>query len=389
MPHLPLATADIARTREPVERATMLPPQAFTSDEVFSWELDQIFRGWVCVGHVSAVDEPGKFVVRELGPDSVVVIGGEEGRPHAFLNVCRHRGARIVEESEGKVRKRLQCPYHAWSYGLDGGLKAAPHMDEVEDFDFSCWGLIPVRLDVVGGLVLIDLSTQASDAREHVGDLVDHLERYRVEHLQRAGERFYEVDANWKGIAENYNECLHCPGVHPELNALSDYRSGEEVTGAGAWCGGSMTLREHAETMAIENGNGHTNGRPPIQGLSEQDARNVLYFALFPNALVSLHPDYFMLHTLWPRSPGHTEVTCEWFFEEETIASAGFDPSDAIDFWDMVNRQDWHVCELTQKGVRTRGYTAGRYSAEEVDVHAFDLMVAERYMQALEGRVPA
>jgi Rieske 2Fe-2S family protein len=144
-----------------------------------------------------------------------------------------------------------------------------------------------------------------------------------------------------------------------------------------------MTLREGASTMALANGNGHTNGRPPIDGLSERDLETVLYFALFPNALVSLHPDYVMLHTLWPREPGRTEVICEWFFEPETISRDDFDGSDAVDFWDMVNRQDWHVCELAQKGVRTRGYTAGRYSAEEVDVHAFDLMVAERYMEAL------
>lgn len=146
-----------------------------------------------------------------------------------------------------------------------------------------------------------------------------------------------------------------------------------------------MTLNEGAETMAM-NGAG---GRPPIKGLAPEETRNVLYFALFPNALVSLHPDYFMLHTLWPRSPGVTEVTCEWFFEPETIAMEGFDPSDAVEFWDMVNRQDWHVCELAQKGIQTRGYVPGRYSTEEADVHAFDQMVAERYMEALRDQVAA
>lgn len=379
---LDLDPGEVARTQAPLERATMLPPPAFVDDDVFAWELENIFRGWVCVGHLSSVDEPGKYVVRELGPDSVVVIGAEDGRPRAFLNVCRHRGARIVEDVEGKVRRRLRCPYHAWSYGLDGSLRAAPHMDGVEDFDFSCWGLIPVRLAVRGGLVLIDLSGDAVEIDEHVGDLLGHLERYRFAALERAGRRSYEVAANWKGIAENYNECLHCPGVHPELNALSDYMSGEEVAGAGRWCGGSMTLREGTTTMAFER-DGHSGGRPPIAGLGDEEVNSVLYFALFPNALVSLHPDYVMLHTLWPRSPGRTDVICEWYFEPATVARPGFDPSDAVDFWDTVNRQDWHVCELTQSGVGTRGYTAGRYSAEEADVHAFDLMVADRYMEAL------
>jgi phenylpropionate dioxygenase-like ring-hydroxylating dioxygenase large terminal subunit len=380
---LDLDPRDIELTMQPLERATMLPPRAFTDPGVFAWELDNLFRGWIYVGHVSAVGEPGRFVTRELGPDSVLVIAGEDGRPRAFLNVCRHRGARIVEETEGSVRKRLRCPYHAWSYGLDGSLRAAPHMDGVDDFEFGCWGLIEVRLEVVGGLVLIDLSGEAPDVDEHIGELRTHLDRYRLERLEPADAREYEVEANWKGITENYNECLHCPGVHPELNALSDYMSGTEALGRGAWCGGSMTLREGASTMALANGNGHTNGRPAIEGLADRDLETVLYLALFPNALVSLHPDYVMLHTLWPRAADRTDVICEWFFEPETIARDDFDGSDAVGFWDMVNRQDWHVCELTQKGVRTRGYSAGRYSAEEVDVHAFDLMVAERYMEAL------
>jgi glycine betaine catabolism A len=393
MPHAPsldLDPRDVALTQQPVERATMLPPSAFVEQGVFDWELDQIFRGWVCAGHVSAVDEAGKFIVRELGTDSVLIVGGEDATPRAFLNVCRHRGARIVTETEGRVRKRLRCPYHSWSYDLRGELRAAPHMDEVEDFDFACTGLLAVRLAVVRGLVLIDLSGDAPDPEDHVGELAAHLERYRLAGLRRAGETSYEVRANWKGIAENYNECLHCPGVHPELNALSHYMSGEDVSGEGLWCGGSMTLREDASTMALE-GAGQTAQRPPIEGLTPEEETKVLYFALFPNALVSLHPDYVMLHTLWPRSPGHTHVTCEWFFEPATIERDDFDPSDAIGFWDMVNRQDWYVCELQQQGVATRNYTAGRYSAEESDVHAFDLMVADRYMETLrsQSEVPA
>ena len=383
---LDLDPRDVARTQQPVTRATMLPPAAFADERVLAWELDQIFRGWICAAHISAVDEPGKFVMRELGSDSVVIICGEDGTPRAFLNVCRHRGARIVEETEGQVRKRLRCPYHAWSYDLQGELRAAPHMDGVEDFDFSCNGLLGVRLAVVGGLVLIDLSGEAPDPVEHIGDLVGHLERYELAELKRGGETEYEVAANWKGIAENYNECLHCPGVHPELNALSHYMSGDEVEGEGGWCGGSMVLREDASTMALEEA-GHSSTRPPIERLPEQEIDKVYYFALFPNALVSLHPDYVMLHTLWPRSAGETYVTCEWFFESATMARDDFDPSDAIGFWDMVNKQDWYVCELTQKGVGTRNYIAGRYSAEESDVHAFDLMVAERYMEALRAEV--
>ena len=142
-------------------------------------------------------------------------------------------------------------------------------MDGVEDFEPSCWGLIPVRVATVGGLVLVDLSGEAPDLAAHVGELAGHLDHYHVEGLARGGRATYEVEANWKSIAENYSECLHCPGVHPELNALSHYMSGEVMEGAGAWCGGSMTLSDGAATMAREGGTEH--GRPPIEGLSGDD----------------------------------------------------------------------------------------------------------------------
>jgi Rieske 2Fe-2S family protein len=161
--------------------------------------------------------------------------------------------------------------------------------------------------------------------------------------------------------------------------------SGEVMEGAGAWCGGSMTLRDGAATMAREGGGEHA--RPPIEGLSGDDLGSVLYFVLFPNSLVSLHPDYVMLHTLWPRAYNRTEVVCEWFFEPATIEADGFDPSDAVGFWDQVNREDWHVCEITQKGMASRAFEPGRYTSEEFDVHEFDVMVADRYMEALAGAV--
>jgi Rieske 2Fe-2S family protein len=382
---LPLSIRDLERTREPLERATMLPGAAFTDPDVLEWELDSLFRGgWVCVGHVDQVRERGDFLMVEIGQESAFVIADDDGRPHAFLNTCRHRGARLVDEPEGRLG-RLQCPYHAWSYGFDGSLRNAPHTDAIEDFDKRCYGLKAVRTAVVEGLVLVDLTGSAPPAEEHVGELAPQLARYRLGELRRARRIVYTVDANWKAIAENYSECLHCPGVHPELNQLSHYMSGETLDGAGAWCGGSMTLRDGAVTMGIDGGH----ARPPIEGLTEEDVRSVLYYVLFPNTLVSLHPDYVMLHTLWPRATDRTEVICEWLFEPATMQAEGFDASDAVEFWDQVNREDWHVCALTQRGMQSRGFEPGRYTSQEDDVHRFDVMVADRYMQAMGASVGA
>jgi Rieske 2Fe-2S family protein len=375
-PVLPLYAAEIERTCLPLEQATQLPGQAFTDHEVFEWERANFFRrGWICAGHVDQVRERGAYLTVEAGGENIFVVGDDDGLPRAFLNTCRHRGARLLLAPEGRAR-RLQCPYHAWSYGFDGALKNAPFTDGLEDFDPACFGLHPVRLAVVEGLVLLDLAGDAPPPQAHIGDLADSLAAYRLPELRRAARIVYDVGANWKAIAENYSECLHCPGVHPELNRLSHYLSGETITGAGLWCGGSMTLADGVETMAVDGGH----GRKPIDGV---DVRSILYFLVFPNTLVSLHPDYVMLHTLWPRSPSRTEVVCEWFFEAQEIAREGFDPSDAVEFWDQVNREDWEVCGLTQLGMESRGFVPGRYTTEEGDVHDFDGMVARRYLEAL------
>jgi Rieske 2Fe-2S family protein len=380
---LPLSIRELERTREPLERATALPGAAFTDPRVLQWELENVFMGgWITVAHADQVRERGAYVMVEIGRESVFVVADDDGAPHAFLNTCRHRGARIMQEPEGKV-PRIQCPYHAWSYAFDGALRSAPHTDSIEDFDRRCYGLKAVRTAVVEGLVLIDLTGSAPPPEEHVGELAPMLARYRLPELRRAQRIAYEVGANWKAIAENYSECLHCPGVHPELNQLSHYLSGDTITGAGAWCGGSMILRDGAPTMGREGGH----ARPPIDGLSDEDVRSVLYFLLFPNTLVSLHPDYVMLHTLWPRAADRTDVVCEWFFEPATMAADDFDPSDAVGFWDQVNREDWHVCTLTQQGMGSRGFEPGRYTSQEHDVHAFDVMVAERYLEALGASV--
>jgi len=373
----PFSAEELEPTLRPLLEASLLPSRAYTDEDVARWERQHLFLGgWVCVGHVSALTERGAYLTFSLGEESLLFIGDGEGNARGFFNVCRHRASRLLTEPEGTTR-RLQCPYHAWSYGFDGSLKNAPHTDELVDFDPACNGLRAIRTEVAGGLVFADVSGVAPPLADHVGSLVEHLDAYRNAELRRGKRIDYDVAANWKAIVENYSECLHCPGVHPELNRLSHYESGEEYEGAGAWCGGSMTLNDGAETMANNGGHGL---RPAIRGLSEKEQRDVLYFALFPNLLVSLHPDYVMVHTLWPRGAGRTEVVCEWFFEPETIARPDFDPSDAIEFWDMVNRQDWHVCELVQRGIGSRGHVPGRYTDNELTVHAFDQLVAEAYL---------
>lgn len=183
----------------------------------------------------------------------------------------------------------------------------------------------------------------------------------------------YDVATNWKLVVQNYNECLHCPTLHPALNKLSHYLSGENEPLRPTYMGGRMDLRPGVDTLTMDG----KCSRQFLPGLSGDDVRRVYYYAIFPNMLLSLHPDYMMVHTLWPIAPDRTINICEWHFHPAELARPDFSPADAVEFWDVTNRQDWHVCELSQAGISSRAYTPGPYSNREDLLHAFDRFILD------------
>ena len=287
----------------------------------------------------------------EVDDEPLLIARGRDGELRAFYNVCRHRGTAVVEEPCGKA-VRFQCPYHAWIYDLEGKLVRAKHTDDLDDFSFEEFGLVPVRMETWQGFVFVNLAPEAPPLVEWLGDLPPHLARFDFSGLRVAHTVTYEVDSNWKFIAENYSECYHCPGIHPQLNKLTPYDLGGDFAPDGPWQGGWMELVENAETMAIDGG--HRDGRPAMAGMTPVDERRIYYYLIWPTTFISIHPDYLLVHRLEPAGADHTRIVCQWLFEPATIAMPGFDPSDAIEFWDLTNRQDWHVCELQQRGTRSR-----------------------------------
>jgi Rieske 2Fe-2S family protein len=374
----PLTAADVAAVRQPLDRARLLPPRVFHDPAVFEYELESWFaRTWLCVGRAEDVAESGSYVLAQVAGESVIVVRDRTGTLRGFSNVCRHRGSTLLDEptADGHL-VRIQCPYHAWVYDLDGSLLRAPHTDLLDEFETTDFGLLPISIAEWQGFIFVNLTGDGPSLSEQMADLSDRLPGHPVGSLRRARKIEYEVAANWKVIAENYSECYHCPGVHPQLNRLSPYDRGHNFESAGPWAGGWMELIDAAETMSTD---GSSHGRPPLSGVSATDERRIYYFVIWPNLLLSLHPDYVMSHQVWPLDAEHSRVVCEWLFEPATMARPDFDPSDAIDFWDLTNRQDWAVCERQQAGTRSRAYVPGRYSLMEDMVHAFDLMVADRY----------
>jgi len=372
-----LTTQEIERVRRPYRAASLLPGRAYHDERFFDFERREWFRrDWMMVGRTAQIADPGSYLVADVDGEPLLIVRGRDDTVRAFFNVCQHRGTAVVEEACG-VAVRFQCPYHAWIYDLEGKLVRARHTEDLEDFALEDFGLRPVRLDQWQGFLFVSLAEEGPALEEQLGDLVDHFARFDVASLRPAASRTYEVDANWKFVAENYSECYHCPGLHPQLNRLTPYDLGADFESHGEWQGGYMELIDSAETMALDGG--HRNGRPPMAGCTLDDERRVTYYLVWPNIFLSIHPDYLLVHTLTPTAVGHTRITCEWLFEPATMARPGFDPKDAVEFWDLTNRQDWHVCELQHRGTASQSWSAGRYSNAEPSVHAFDLMVVDRY----------
>jgi Rieske 2Fe-2S family protein len=377
---VPLSPAEVERElasiRRPLQEASTLPGRFYHDPAIYAQELQTMFsRMWLCVGREEDIEKPGDYLTRTVGDESVVVLRDAGGSVNAFHNVCRHRGSRLLSEPSGSGLKHVQCPYHAWTYGLDGALKVAPHMEDAREFDKPKFGLNRVRLERWDGFLFINFSNEGPGLMEFLGDMGTKFARYGMSGLRRGKRIDYTVATNWKMLAENYSECYHCALIHPELNKVSHYTSGETDLVNQATVGGWMDLRkDEYQTMSLS---GKSN-RPPFKGISPEDHRRIHYYIVYPNMLLSLHPDYVMTHTIWPSGPGRSDIVCEFLFDKDEVARPDFDPSDAVDFWDLTNRQDWHVCELAFQGTQSGGYTKGRLSSLEWMVHIFDNFVADR-----------
>jgi len=356
--------------------AKTLAQQYFVSPEVFAEEQDRIFsKQWVLVGHQNQLAEPGDYFVAEVASESLIIVRDKGGEVHGFYNVCRHRGTRLREDRNGHL-SAIQCPYHAWTYGLDGRLLGAPHMDQVPGFDKADYSLHAVNLALWEGFIFVSLAESPTPLEEWFAPLAGKFSHWNLPKLRSARRIEYDVRANWKLIFENYSECYHCPGVHPALSKLTPYDAAENDLATGPFLGGfmpitkgnSLTMSGSACALAVGD-------------INAEDFHRVFYYSIFPNMLLSMHPDYVMVHQLWPQSPERTRILCDWFFhpdaasvERTGIGDPGYryNPDDAIEFWDMTNKQDWHVCELSQQGIASRSYQPGPYSPRESIPAAWD-----------------
>jgi Rieske 2Fe-2S family protein len=361
--------------------AKTLPQRYFVSPEIFAEEQEKVFsKQWVLVGHQSQIAQAGDYFTAEIAGESLIIVRDKRDAIRGFYNVCRHRGSRLIEQRNGQLSAAIQCPYHAWTYTLDGRLIGAPHMDETPGFNKTDYSLHPVNLELWEGFIFVNLADASAQRGGYLSledwfaPLAEKFSRWNFSALRSAKWIEYDVRANWKLMFQNYSECYHCLGVHPELSKISPYDSSENDLTEGPFLGGFMRINKNKSLTMSGNA-----CALPVGRFGEEDFHLVFYYSIFPNMLLSLHPDYVMVHQLQPQSPERTLILCDWFFNPEAFRHRDFDPDDAIQFWDMINKQDWRVCELSQQGISSRAYAPGPYSARESIPAAWD----EYYLQQM------
>ena len=244
-------------------------------------------------------------------------------------------------------------------------------MEGVPGFRKEDYPLRRAHVALWEGHIFLNLADEPGSLDAQLGTSRDRFRPWGMADLRLGARVVYEIAANWKLIVQNYSECLHCPVIHPAFQKLSHYLESVSEPPSAACLGGWMALREGVETLS-QDGKWR---RACLPGLGTDERRRVYYYAILPNLLLSLHPDYIMTHTLWPRACDRTEVVCEWHFHPNATGQHGFDVNDVVEFWDMTNRQDWHVCELSQLGLKSRAYSPGPYSDREDLLSEFDRMI--------------
>ena len=369
--------------------ARTMPREYYTSSDVLADERARLFpRMWHCAGRVSRLTRPGDFMVREIAGESLLIVrqkerapspslrsrvssatGGEDGELRAFFNVCRHRGTRICRETSGQFPETIQCPYHAWTYGIDGRLIGAPHMQDVAGFDKNAFPLHQAAVAEWEGFVFVNVGDNPEPFEEWFAPMLKRLVRYNIGALQVGHSVTYDVHANWKLVFQNYSECLHCPMIHPELSTVLPYQSGANDLIEGPFLGGYMEITPPNESATLS---GKACGRLVSPTLPADDRHRAYYYTVMPNMLLSIHPDYVNYYIVTPVTADRTMVESEWMFSADNDGASGFNPKDAIDFWDVTNRQDWDIVAQSQLGISSRRYTPGPYSPRESMPAAWD-----------------
>lgn len=366
-----------AGTRLPIEEASPLPPEVYFSQDWYDREIDTIFRtGWLVATREEELPNPGDYVQLNIIGEPLVIIRGDDGEIRALSNSCRHRGSELLTDS-GNCRN-ITCPYHAWTYGLDGALRAAPSMNDALDFNKADHGLPSVRVETWAGFVFINFDADAVPLLTSLGSLVERLAPYRMEEMKVTKKWENRFNANWKIWVENSREGYHVRTVHRE--SLDTFYPGA-VRSAFRPMGEPMVWA----CSSSDNENGLYVPRnatlPFVVGLSEEDRETTHFMIHYPHLLLNVPPDRITFHQYFPEGPEWTRIVSWCCFPQSTIDLPNFE-TDADERYypsmDLFLAEDKGICEVVQRGLRGRLPSLARYSpSEERTVHEFSNYVLD------------
>jgi Rieske 2Fe-2S family protein len=366
--------------------STTLERDSYVSPAVLREERERIFaREWNCVGRAAVLAEPGSFITRTIAGDSLLILRDRSGTVRAFFNVCRHRGTRLCTAESGRLGESIQGPYHAWTYATEGRLIGAPHMQDVAGFDKTRYPLHAAAVAEWEGFLFVNLAPDPVPFQQAWAPMIGRFSQFKLGELTTGHRTGYDVAANWKLVFENYSECLHCQMIHPELSGVLPYQSGANDLVEGPFLGGYMEITPPNQSATMS---GKACGRALNPDLPESERRRGYYYSMMPNLLLSIHPDYVNYYLITPVTPERTLVESEWMFHPMSATDPAFNPADAIEFWDVTNRQDWAIVERSQLGVSSRRYAPGPYSARESIPAAFDRHYRSYWESGIGPREP-
>lgn len=394
--------ATYRHTRQPVELASTLIPDAYTSPEFFALEQQKVFAGgWVAAGFAGDVDRPGACVVVEVAGRSIIVTRNRHGELRGFHNVCRHRATRLLDADAREVGKRgrIRCPYHSWTYDTDGKCLGTPLFEGSDvpegqepifdtsvatGFDRADYSLLPVSVDTWGFFLFVNLAPDPVPLAEHLGDLPDRFADYQLDRWVPQRRRTYDVAANYKLVGENFMEYYHLPWVHPELNQVSRFSDHYRWQGAGMYTGMCTT------PVSRNTDAGGWDGLAPLSTLGAGDADSGRFVWLFPGTALVVLPNHAFVLLNRPVAANRTVETAVLLTHPESLDDP--DAEEAIDrletFWDLINRQDVEIVERVQEGIENPAYRGGRMCFRfEEPLHRFQNMVIDRMLGV--DRVPA
>ena len=361
--------------RLPLDQARGLPAACYTDPAFHEREFERIFAaGWVMVGRADRAAQPGDWFTAEFGRARIIVTHDDTGTLRAFGNACSHRGTPLVE-GQGHCRT-LVCPYHAWTFGLDGQLLGAPGMKEALGFDPADHPLKSVRLDTWGGFVFVCLSPTAPGLAEWLGDLPQRLAMYGLEHMRLARRVEYDLACNWKVWVENFMEGYHIPTVHRSTISRQKAVNIPEDPGRGEY---TAIYERHEGTRALLHGD---TGFPPIDTLTGDSSEGSRFILVYPATMLAIANDTMWCFEAHPLGPLRTRIVLSSCFPAQHFGRDDFAEVAARYFkrQDIVVQEDNDISELQQRGLSSMFAAPGRFSVKEKIVHALDNWVVDRVL---------